>query len=122
MPKIRLWLPLLISAFALWALCGGVMGVGMALLPLQMALVVHAIATPVIAGCISLVYFRKFGTTSPSQTAGAFTLFVIMMDFFVVALLIERSFEMFTSFIGTWLPFVLIFTATYMTGKYAGRR
>jgi hypothetical protein len=39
------------------------------------------------------------------------------MDFFVVAMLINRSFEMFTSFLGTWLPFTLIFASTYFTGR-----
>ena len=28
----------------------------------------------------------------------------------------QRSFEMFTSFVGTWLPFALIFGSTYITG------
>jgi len=38
------------------------------------------------------------------------------MDVFLVALLIERSFEMFTSLLGTWIPWALIFTSTYLTG------
>ena len=42
---------------------------------------------------------------------------VILMDLFVVALFIERSFAMFGSFLGTRLPFALIFTATYLTGR-----
>jgi hypothetical protein len=40
------------------------------------------------------------------------------MDIIVVALLINKSFEMFKSIIGTWIPFILIFTATYLTGLY----
>jgi len=35
---------------------------------------------------------------------------------FVVAVLINRSFEMFTSLLGTWIPFALIFLSTYLTG------
>jgi hypothetical protein len=42
---------------------------------------------------------------------------VIAMDFFVVAMLINRSFEMFASLLGTWIPFALIFASTYLTGK-----
>jgi hypothetical protein len=38
------------------------------------------------------------------------------MDFFLVAMVINRSFEMFTSPLGTWIPFVLIFASTYLTG------
>jgi len=54
--------------------------------------------------------------TTPLQTAIVFITFVFGMDFFVVALLINRSLEMFTSLLGTWLPFVLIFTSTWLTG------
>lgn len=35
---------------------------------------------------------------------------------YVVALFINRSLEMFTSLLGTWLPFALIFAATYLAG------
>jgi hypothetical protein len=44
------------------------------------------------------------------------------MDFFVVALVIEQSLAMFASIIGTWLPFVLIFMATYLAGRYITAR
>ncbi len=40
------------------------------------------------------------------------------IDFFGVALLIYRSLAMFTSLLGTWLPFALIFAATYLTGVW----
>jgi hypothetical protein len=65
---------------------------------------------------ISWFYFRKFNYTSSLQTALIFIAFVIGMDFFVVAMLIIRSFDMFTSMFGTWIPFALIFTSTYLTG------
>jgi hypothetical protein len=32
-------------------------------------------------------------------------------------MLINRSFEMFTSLLGTWIPFALIFFSTYLTGS-----
>jgi hypothetical protein len=47
---------------------------------------------------------------------------VITLDFFVVALMINRSLEMFASLLGTWIPFALIFTSTYVTGLYMGRK
>ena len=43
---------------------------------------------------------------------------MIAVDFFVVALVINRSLEVFASVLGTWLPFALIFTSTYLTGLY----
>jgi hypothetical protein len=37
--------------------------------------------------------------------------------------MILRSFDMFTSLIGTWIPFALIFASTYLTGRVvSGRR
>jgi hypothetical protein len=47
---------------------------------------------------------------------------VIAVDFFVVALLINRSLEMFASLLGTWIPFALIFTSTYLTGIYVTKK
>jgi hypothetical protein len=83
---------------------------------LRVALVVHAVAAPVIFAAISLVYFRRFAYTTPLTTATVFVATVVFMDVGVVAMLVQRSFEMFASFLGTWLPFMLIFASTYLTG------
>jgi hypothetical protein len=89
----------------------------MAVTSVNNALIIHAIAAPIFFAIVSLVYFRKFNFTTPLQTAAIFIAFVIAMDFFVVAMLINRSFEMFASLLGTWIPFALIFASTYLTGK-----
>jgi hypothetical protein len=107
---------ILAHAFVGWALCFGTIGIGRAVTSMQTTLIVHAIAAPLFFAVISLVYFRKFNYTSPLQTAIIFTAFIICMDIFVVAILINRSFEMFTSLLGTWIPFALIFLSTYLTG------
>jgi hypothetical protein len=104
-----------------WALCGATMGIGLATMTLEDALIVHALAAPVFFTIISLVYFQKFNYTTPFQTALIFVGFVIAMDFFVVALLINRSLDMFTSLLGTWIPFALIFAATYLRGVMVRR-
>jgi len=83
---------------------------------LERALIVHAIGAPISFTTISLFYFNKFNYTTPLQTALIFVSFVIVVDFFVVALIINRSLEMFASLLGTWIPFALIFTSTYVTG------
>jgi hypothetical protein len=105
-----------------WILCAATMGIGMAVWPLNTTLSVHAVAAPVFFTIISLVYFTKFNYTSPLQTASIFTGFVILVDFLVVALLINKSLDMFTSLIGTWIPFALIFMATYLTGLVVRRK
>jgi hypothetical protein len=120
--KIMKLVTIVAHAFVGWALCAATMGIGLAMLSLQTALIIHAIAAPIFFTGVSLLYFKKFNYTTPLYTALFFVGFVIAMDFFVVALLINRSLEMFASLLGTWVPFALIFTATFVTGVYAGRK
>jgi len=103
-------------AFIGWALCAATMGISMAVTSLDNALIIHAIAAPIIFAGVSGVYFLVFNITSPVQTAFIFVTFVIAMDFCLVSMLINRSFEMFTSMLGTWIPFGLIFLSTWLTG------
>ena len=109
---------ILVHAFIGWALCAATMGIGMATTSVQNALIIHAIGAPVFFTIVSLIYFKRFNYTTPLQTAMVFVGFVIAVDFLIVALLINRSLEMFASLLGTWIPFVLIFVATYLTGLY----
>jgi hypothetical protein len=109
---------ILLHAFVGWALCAATIGIGMSTTTLENALVIHAVAAPIIFTLISLVYFNKFHFTTPLITAVIFVSFVMAMDFFVVALLINKSLDMFTSLLGTWIPFALIFTSTLLTGLY----
>jgi hypothetical protein len=113
---------IIFHAFTGWALCAAVMGIGMGVTSQNNALVIHALAAPVIFGVLSFVYFSKFDYTTPLQTALMFLGFVIFMDFFLVALLILKSFEMFKSILGTWLPFAFIFTSTYLVGLRVNRK
>ena len=107
---------LLAHALVGWVLCAATMGIGMAVTALENTLIIHAIGAPIFFAGVSLVYFNKFNYSTPLPTAAIFIAFVIAMDFFVVALLINRSLEMFTSLLGTWAPFALIFLSTYLTG------
>ncbi len=107
---------ILIHAFVGWALCAATMAVGMATMSQQNALIVHAIGAPIYFTIVSLIYFKLFNYTTPLQTALIFVSFVMLVDFFFIALLIIRSLEMFSSLLGTWIPFGLIFISTYLTG------
>jgi hypothetical protein len=107
---------ILAHAFVGWALCTASMLIGMATMSIDSALIVHAIGAPIFFTTISLVYFNKFNYTSPLRTALIFVSFVIVVDFFLIALIINRSLEMFASPLGTWIPFALIFASTYVTG------
>ena len=107
---------LLAHVFVGWVLCIGTIGIGMVVTSVQNALIIHAIVAPIFFAGISLFYFRCFNYTSPLLTATVWIAFVVVMDFFVVAMLILHSFEMFTSLLGTWIPFTLIFSSTFLTG------
>jgi hypothetical protein len=119
--NLKKFLTIVVYALIGWALCFATMGIGQALLPLQTALIIHAIAAPIFFALLSMSYFKRFHYTTPLQTALLFVGIVIGLDFFVVALLILRSTEMFTSILGTWIPFALIFVSTYVTGLYMAR-
>jgi hypothetical protein len=112
----------LVHALVGWALCAATMGIGMAVTSLETTLIVHAIGAPVFFFLVSMVYFTKFNYTAPLQTAVIFLAFVIFMDASLVALVINRSFAMFTSLLGTWIPFALIFLSTWLTGLFVTRR
>ena len=100
-----------------WALCGAIMFVGMAVTTIETTLIAHAVGAPLIFGLISWFYFSSLHYTGPLATALVFVGIVVFMDVFFVAMVINRSFEMFTSPLGTWIPFALIFLATYITGS-----
>jgi hypothetical protein len=110
-----------IHAFVGWMLCTATMAISMATTTIENALIIHAVGAPIFYTTISLFYFNKFNYTSPLRTALIFVGFVIVMDFFVVAMLVLGSFEMFFSLLGTWIPFTLIFLSTYLTGLYTLR-
>jgi len=107
---------ILLHAFVGWALCAATMGIGMAATSLQTALIVHAIGAPIYFSVVSYVYFSRFVYTRPLPTAVIFVAFVMLVDFLVVALLIAKSVSMFESLLGTWIPFMLIFVSTFITG------
>ncbi len=104
-------------AIAVWAFCGSLVAVGRQFMSMDTTLIVHAIGAPIGAAIFAWLYFRSFGFASPLVTAAIFVAVALALDFFVVALLIENSFDMFGSILGVWIPQVLIFSATYLTGR-----
>lgn len=108
-------------AFVGWALCAATMGIGMATTSVANAMLIHAVLAPLIFIAVSIPYFRGADTAPPWLTAVTFVAFVVIVDFALVALVILRSLDMFTSPLGTWIPFALIFLATYVTGQITKR-
>jgi len=111
---------LLLHALVVWIACAATMAIGMAVTSMETALVIHAVAAPLFAAAVAAFYFRRYGYTSPLLTAAVVLAVIALVDFFFVALVINRSLEMFRSVLGTWLPFILIFAATAATGWILG--
>ncbi len=109
----------MLIAFALvgWGICGAIIGIGRSLTSMQNTLIIHALAVPVVFGALAWLYFHFFGYTTALQTALLFTGLAILLDATVIALLVEKSYAMFGSILGTWIPFGLIFLATWLVGS-----
>jgi len=114
--KIKKLIIELVHGLIGWFLCAATMGIGISITTIRTTLIIHAIGAPIYFAIISLFYFKRYNYTGPLQTAIIFISFVMIVDFLVVALLINRSLAMFASALGTWIPFGLIFTSTLLTG------
>lgn len=108
-------------AVAGWLWCGALIGIGQQLMSMQATLIAHAIGAPLGYAVITLVYFRRHRGTGPLAVALIFVGTAIVLDVFVVALLIERSFAMFASPLGTWLPLASSFAVSWAVGIAAQR-
>jgi hypothetical protein len=112
----------LLHSLVLWALCGATIGIGRALVGIETTLIVHVTVVPVFASLIAFFYFKKLGHFEPLVTAAIFTGFVMTLDAGLVAPVFEKSFAMFRSILGTWIPFALIFVSTLAAGVLSKRR
>lgn len=112
----------LVHPFVIWVLCGATMGIGPAITTLENALIIHAVAAPIFAAIISSFYYRNFGYTLPFATAVIFVLFILFLDFFVVAYIVLDNFDMFRSAIGIWIPFTLMFLSIFLVGFLRGAK
>jgi hypothetical protein len=110
-----------LHAFVGWALCGATMGVLLAVTSPGTAIVVHAVAAPVIFAGVAASYFHGRHAWSPLRAASVLTVLVGLFDLIVVAGFILRSLAMFQSFVGTWLPLLLTFSVIWTMGTPSQR-
>jgi len=104
-----------------WTACGALMGALLATVSEPSAVIAHAVGAPIIFAAVTAHLFLRSGGRRPNFVAGTFTAIVVALDALVVALLIQRSFAMFSSALGTWVPFALIFISVFMTGSLLRR-
>jgi len=112
----------LIHAIIVWGLCGATISIGRSVTTMGTTLIIHAIVAPIFAFIVSMFYYKKFNYTTPIWTAIIYLITVIAMDAGLVAPIFEKSYEMFKSILGTWIPFTLIFLSTYITGLIFKRK
>ncbi len=108
------------AVFALigWGICGAIINIGRSTIGTDATLIVHAIAVPIVFGALSFLYHRYFHFTRPVLTGLIFMLSAMLLDAGIIAPLAEKSYVMFTSILGTWIPFGLIFLATFLVGCF----
>ena len=110
------WVYLIGLALVLWGACGGVIAIGRWLWSLDTTLRVHLVAAPIFAFLVAAVHRLLAPEFDPLMRAAAITILVMLLDALIVAPLFERSYAMFRSAIGTWLPFLAIFAAAWFAG------
>ena len=110
------WSYLVGLALLLWGACGAVMAVGRRLWTLPTALRVHLAAAPTMGFALSIAHARIDPACGALMRATVVTGLIVALDALVVAPLFERSYDMFRSLIGTWIPFALIFLASWAAG------
>lgn len=73
-------------------------------------------------GLLTWLFFRWFPASSALTVAFTMLALVVGMDALLVAPFLERSYAMFGSVVGTWVPFASIFAASYLVGHRRMRR
>lgn len=115
------WTSLIALGLLLWGACGTVMSIGRRLFSLDTTLRVHLVAAPAMAFLVSAIHTRIDPAFGAVSRAAVLTCLVVTLDLLVVAPFFERSFAMFRSLIGTWIPFALIFAASFAAGVLVAR-
>jgi hypothetical protein len=118
--------PALGWAVVSWAACGLVFAVARVLFGVSAALAIHLLAAPVIGAWVTLVLWNHPRHPGVAGTAATLAGTAALLDAVFVAPFLERSFAMFASPAGTWIPLALILAASAATGallsRPAGRR
>jgi hypothetical protein len=110
------WAYLIGLGFVLWAACGAVIAIGRRIWGLDTTLRIHLVVAPIIAFVVSAAHKLLAAEFSSVLRATVITGLVVILDAVVVAPLFERSYAMFRSLIGTWIPFGAIFVASLAAG------
>lgn len=115
-------LSVVVHGLAGWAICGATIAIGRQVMSMQTTLVVHAIVAPLAFGLLTWRHFNRFPGSHPGKVALGMFGIVVGLDALLVAPVFERSYDMFKSVLGTWIPFGSILAASYVAGRLAAAR
>ncbi len=115
------WISVIVHALLGWAICGATIGLGRHVMSMRATLAVHLVVAPLAFALLTWSHFRRHPDSGPLQTSIALVGVVIGLDAFVVAPVFEHSYAMFQSVVGTWVPFGLIWLASFRVGLLASR-
>jgi hypothetical protein len=110
------WISLVLLALVVWGACGGVIAIGQRVWRMQTTLVVHLFAAAAFAFAAASAHKQLAPEIGALTRAAAMTGLIIALDALVVAPLFKRSYAMFRSALGTWIPFAAIFLASWAAG------
>jgi hypothetical protein len=114
--------PALGWAVAGWAACGLTFATGRAALGVEAALAIHLVAAPFIGAAVTRLLWRHPRHPGVAATAATVAGTAAFLDAIVVAPFMERSYAMFASPAGTWIPLALILAASAATAARLARR
>lgn len=106
---------------AAWAACGLASALARAG-PGTGASWIHLAAAPVIGAAATLLVWRHPRHPGVLATGAAMAGTAALLDAVLVAPFLERSFAMFASARGTWIPLALLFAGSAATGAWLRRR
>jgi hypothetical protein len=104
-----------------WMACGVVFALARTGLGVEAAIWIHLVAAPFIGGAATLLLWKHPRHPGILGTAAALAGTAALLDAVLVAPFLERSFAMFASPLGTWIPLALIFVAGATTGALLTR-
>lgn len=102
-----------------WAVCGATVAIGRRLMSMDATLLVHAVVAGLAFGLLAWHYVRRYPDAAALRVSVTMLSVVIGLDVLIVAPFLERSYAMFRSVLGTWVPFTLILTASYFAAHFA---
>ena len=113
--------PTLRWSVAAWIACGLVFALARATWSVDAAVAIHLVAAPLIGATAARFIWTHSGHPGVLATAATVAGTMAVLDAIVVAPFLERSFAMFASPLGTWIPLALILAASAATAALLAR-